>query len=270
MKAVWVLENFKGEFSMPSIELRVFITSVVQWKRFYPNFETVLFCTQDVYQYLKSLDADSLWDQIDTDILETEDSVDRKRFWTAGKYKVMRGLDAPFVLMDCDLFLTQKIDESTFENDLVVCHPENAEFYHYFWQKEHVFESVGIERLPEDPEGKAWNVSFFYVKDQSFKDLYLETAWDWMERLSKYEGDEEWQNGYMLYCEQKLLYDLSLRSGIKTHYLKSGISDENPIHLGEEKRREDLKTTHLPFREHQAREAVIGSGFEAKINEIVG
>jgi hypothetical protein len=269
MKAIWVLENFKERFLISKIELRIFLTSVVQWKRFYPQSETVLFCTDDVHEYLRSLEADALWDRIDSETLKTSDGVDRQRFWTAGKYKVMKGLETPFVLMDCDLFLIEKIDESVFEHDLVVCHPEDAEFYHHIWQREEVWDRVGIERLPEDPEGKAWNVSFFYLKNQSFKGLYLETAWSWMEKLSTYRGEEQWQDGYMLYCEQKLLYDLSVKSGVKTYCLKGGISGENPVHLGEEKRREDLKKTHLPFREYQAQEAIKGSGLEEKVEKIL-
>jgi hypothetical protein len=230
------------------------LASVSQWKRFYENDHTVLYCTEDVKQYLLELECLDLWDQVDTEVLSTPDTLPRKWFWTGAKYKVMRMLEAPFVLMDCDFTLLKKcFSPQDFENDLIVSHLEKEEFYYYTWKHQKIFDAVGIQRFPEDPEGKAWNVSFFYIGNESLRKVYLETAWDWMNRIATYDKEQVWWHaGLMLFCEQKLLYDLSTDYRVKQIQNR----EENVVHLGEEKRSEEMKKTHLPYRRWQIMESI--------------
>ena len=82
--------------------------SVSNWKKMHPEHETYLYCCNSVYNYLKKLNILNLWDFIDTEELSIPDKVNRRAFWAASKLKCIRNIEAPFIIIDCDLYFKRK------------------------------------------------------------------------------------------------------------------------------------------------------------------
>jgi hypothetical protein len=229
-KLVWVYEDHSGKsFLSDETEFSVFLASILQSIKFYPFCERILFCTENIKRELEHL---NLFDRIDAELLSKVDEVDRNLFLFSPKIKVIKELSAPFLLMDCDFYLLKKVD---FSGDLIVSYLEDEEFYQYVYADgRKIFEEVGIE--PTDGR-RAYNASFLYMGNENFRKKYSEKVWDWMVKLSKYDWNDEWMGGYSPFCEQKLLYDMSVEEDLKVECLV-----ENPkiseafVHLGEEKR----------------------------------
>jgi len=215
MKAIWVLENIKKDkkFFLQEIELICLIASVSNWKTLYPDCKTSLYACPSVFSYLENLDILDLWDSIDIEELSEGDSVNRRAFWAASKLKCIKNIEAPFVLMDCDLYFKRKCFEldDLLQFDIVVNQIEEGV---------NVYPSIRDKILSgivnEYPIKYEWrtthspNVSFLYIKDEAFRKEYAETAWEWMEDLSKKFWDNPDLNGkYMIFCEQKLLKEIS-------------------------------------------------------------
>jgi hypothetical protein len=212
LKAVWVLENAKTDRTMwmNDLELLYFVTSVIQFTKFYPTVPRHLICTHEVYQFLERLDILYFFNGIDLSILSESDQIDRKPFWACAKLKAIRKISAPFVMMDNDFFFKEKmIMDSDFEKyDIIVSHEENGAGY-YITSDDPVFAKAGIANVyPKDLGGRAYNVSFLYIKDEDFAKRYAETGYDWMHKLSAI--NDNIHGGHMIFCEQKLLYDMKI------------------------------------------------------------
>jgi hypothetical protein len=210
LKALWVFENAKLDRAMwmNDLEFLYLVASVVQFKKYHPGIPCYLICTSEVYMFLEILDVIYLFDGVDLEILREEDSIDRKPFWACSKLKAMRKVSAPFVMLDNDFFFKEKVLlNNDFENyDVMTSHEESGPGY-YILSDNPVFEKAGItDTYPKDHNGRAFNVSFLYIKNDDFRKRYSERAYDWMTKLSL--SRSQLHGGYMIFCEQKLLYDM--------------------------------------------------------------
>jgi hypothetical protein len=212
IKAVWVLENVhhNRNFSMREIELLYIMSSVIQWKSLYPNIPTYLICTSEVYSYFCDIDIIYLWDHIDLQALSRKDEIDRKTFWACSKIKAMQSISAPFVMLDNDLYLRRNVivPEDFQQYSVIASHEEHGAGY-YLLSSDESFDVLD-DKYPPDYRGKSYNVSFLYIKDEAFKRKYSEKGFRWMELLSKKRGQADFNlhGGHMIFCEQKLLYDM--------------------------------------------------------------
>ena len=214
MKAIWVLENIKSsDFSMSEIDLMCLIASVANWKTLHPESKRHLYCDLSVYQYLDNLEILFLWDYIDTDLLETEDLINRKAFWAASKIKCIESIQTPFVLVDCDLYLkTDKLNLRNLSKFKIVVNQIEECNGVYPNRRDPILKDLINENadLIQYKTSHAANVSFLYLGNEKFKKHYAEMAYSWMERLSIENPDNPGLNGkYMIFCEQKLLKELA-------------------------------------------------------------
>lgn len=220
MKTVWVLESLKGKnFFLHEIELICLIASVSNWKKIYPECNTYLYCCSSVYNYLEELNILNLWDFVDTKELSAGDKVNRRAFWAASKLKCIRNIEAPFIMIDCDLYFKRKSFEldDLLQFDIVVNQiEEGANVYPSI--RDRILSGI----VNQYPIKYGWrtthspNVSFLYIKDEFFRNEYAETAWEWMDDLSRRFWDDPDLNGkYMIFCEQKLLKEISDLRGMK-------------------------------------------------------
>ena len=269
IKAVWVLENFGTEFTMDEVEVLYLRASVSQWKALKPGMPCYLICTETVKAYLETVGALSGFDGIDTEILSSTDNVRRSPFWAAPKIKAMKSIGSPFVMMDNDLFIQNATplsqddaDLLNGDNPLVVNYLEDG-YEHYISSDDLLLSTAGITDLyPPDYEAWAYNVSFLYIREDSFKTTYANRAWDWMEKLSAVyqepsidKSTPKWKmvpsnlhGGYMVFAEQKLLFDMAAESGYATKtlipdvydckgdlFLTSSLQQSSVQHLGRKK-----------------------------------
>lgn len=250
LKAVWVFENSRKNrtFYITEVELLYLVASVTQWKKFNPKIPACLVCTPEVHQKFCDLDLIYLWDHVDIEILLEIDTIDRVPFWACSKIKAMRKISAPFVMMDNDLFLTQgnvMSEEDYRDLGVVVSHRESGPGY-YLLSSNPSF--AGLEGLyPVDYTGSSFNVSFLYVRDDDFRSRYSERAYEWMTHLS--DGRTDIHGGHMIFCEQKLLYDMVVSEKVphktviaeafdcrRNQFERVSLSQKLLNHLGPQKR----------------------------------
>ena len=209
MKVIWVLENIKKghNFFLPEIELLGLIASISNWKILYPKTSTHLYCDSSVLKYLDKIEISDLWETIHTTELDSRDLIDRKPFWAASKIKVIKEIEAPFIIMDCDLYFKDRcLDLESFSDfDIVTNQIENGIGY-YPTKRDPVIKDM------IDPFGykssHAFNVAFLYIGDERIRKEYTELAYSWMEDLSV-KNDESLNGKCMIFCEQKMLKEFA-------------------------------------------------------------
>lgn len=255
MKSIWVLENIhkNKKFFMNEIELLYLIASVTQWKKFYPSIPTYLVCTHDVHSYLYDLDLIYLWDYVDLNILSDRDEIDRSIFWACSKVKAMKNISTPFVLIDNDLYIKNQIaDSKDFDEfDVIISHEEYGPGY-YPLASDNIFKDLK-NKHQTDYAGRSYNVSFLYMKNEDFKIKYAERSFEWMATLSenrKKNPDLVLHGGHMIFCEQKLLYDMSKADNIQVKSIIPDIFDcKKNIFLSQSKIQSQID--HLgPLKRH--------------------
>lgn len=207
MKVIWVLENIrKGHnFFLPEIELLGLVASISNWKNLYPETDTHLYCDSSVLEYLDKVEISNLWDNIHTKELDTIDRIDRKPFWAASKIKIIRNIQAPFIIMDCDLyFKNRSIGIESFSNfDIVTNQIEDGVGY-YPTKRD-----AAIKDMKDPFEYRsthAFNVAFLYIGNEKVRKDYTDLAYSWMEDLS---SKKDINGKHMIFCEQKMLKEFS-------------------------------------------------------------
>lgn len=214
MKTVWVLEDIKKDrdFFLHEIELACLIASVSNWKAIHPESKTIIYLCPSVYNYLEKLEILNLWDDVEVDILSKRDNINRRAFWTASKLKCIKNIEAPFIMMDCDLYFKRKTFElnDLSKYDIIVNQiEEGVKVYPSIRDK------ILNQIVNEYPIKFAWknthstNVSFLYINNDDFRNEYASISWEWMEILSqRFWGDPDLNGKYMVFCEQKILKEL--------------------------------------------------------------
>lgn len=211
MKVIWVLENIKKghKFFLPEIELLGLIASISNWKILYPETNTHLYCDSSVFEYLDRIEILDLWDNIHTDELDAEDKINRKAFWAASKIKVLRNVEAPFIIMDCDLYFKRRsIDLNSFQNFDIITNQIEDGLGYYPTKRDPIIKEMN------DPfkykSSHAFNVAFLYIGSEKIRKEYTELAYSWMEDLSAKNYEPGVLNGkHMIFCEQKMLKEFS-------------------------------------------------------------
>ena len=209
MKVIWVLENInKGHnFFLPEIELLGLIASISNWKILYPKTSTHLYCDSSVLKYLDKIEISDLWETIHTTELDSRDLIDRKPFWAASKIKVIKEIEAPFIIMDCDLYFKDRcLDLESFSDFDIVTNQIEDGIGYYPTKRDPVIKDM------IDPFGykssHAFNVAFLYIGDERIRKEYTDLAYSWMEDLS-IKNDESLNGKCMIFCEQKMLKEFA-------------------------------------------------------------
>jgi hypothetical protein len=211
MKIIWVLENIKRDsiFFLPEIELLGLIASVSNWKNLYSESDTHLYCDSSVLAYLEKIEISDLWDNIHTTELDSEDSIDRSPFWAASKIKILKDVEAPFIIMDCDLYFKRKsLDlDLISEFDIVTNQIEDGVGY-YPTKRDPIIKDMNDSFLYKTSH--AFNVAFLYIGNENIRREYTSLAYLWMNDLSvKNLGSSDLNGKHMIFCEQKMLKEFA-------------------------------------------------------------
>jgi len=209
MKVIWVLENIKKghKFFLPEIELLGLIASVSNWRILYPETSTHLYCDSSVLEYLNKIEISDLWETVHTDELDSSDLIDRKHFWAASKIKVIREIEAPFIIMDCDLYFKNRcLDLDSFSNFDIITNQIEDGIGYYPTKRDSIIKDM------IDPfkyrSSHAFNVAFLYIGDERIRKEYTDLAYSWMEDLSA-KNEESLSGKHMIFCEQKMLKEFA-------------------------------------------------------------
>lgn len=192
-------------------EILYTILSVGYWKKF--NGPTKLYTDVKGYEYYKSLNMLSLWDEIDISTLENYNDVDAAQFWTSGKSYCIGKEKAPFCFIDLDFIIKQKLPEWVFESEVTVAHWEIPRGYYY--PTEDQYNQIKHWTPPSDFAFKMLipNTSFLYINSKELQSEYLKTH---LEAVNTKDEVPEW---FWLLTDQGLFGQALRRLNIKTNSL---------------------------------------------------
>jgi hypothetical protein len=156
-----------------------------------------------------------LWDNINTEVLDKKQyKFNKEAFWASAKLKVIKELEAPFIIIDLDLFIKSRfIPEDYWQQDAVGNFMEIT--------TKHYPEPYQIRKYMELPkfewDEKAINVAFLYINNESLRKEYSDMALEWMETMTEKGGVINGLN--MVFCEQKLLWELIKKYNLNSKFL---------------------------------------------------
>lgn len=194
----------RGEDDWTTLGLVVQLLSILSWKSKYGKIE--LYTNEAHLEDLREHGIDKLYDKIDTATLASVD-VDRERWWAFGKIQIAAHLEPPFVILDTDLWITDRLNFNQYDT---------YQAYHYeVIFGAHPGNSYIIDPRPLLPEEwkNRWdlqvaptNTAILFINNQDFAKEWYETS-KTIATLSKSIDIEEElsHSAYMTFLEQRLL-----------------------------------------------------------------
>lgn len=213
--------NKDGSFKQSKAELMCTVSNLAFIKHFFPNFHTILFVDRFTKQYYESFGITELFDEVNDTLLEQEVEIDKEVFWAAGKIMAQRITKGPTLTMDLDFWVFSDISNlGIFDSDVGCLWVEeiNEDFYH---RPETALKNSTIN-LDYEWDDYGLNVSFLYLKDEEFKNLYCDLAISYMKSLyNKIPKNLSFieRTKYILFAEQYLLNQLTKKHQKKVKVL---------------------------------------------------
>jgi len=169
-----VFKNNKSkEYSLPTYQILVTKLSILNWKKW--NGPIKLYTDSIGKAYYDAIGLLELYDEVDTDILDNYNDVDAAYFWTSGKINCLQYETEPFVFIDNDFIVREKINEYRLKQfDLIIGYWEIPRGYYYFtkyqFQKE-----IKHCRFPENYNCNSLtpNTSFMYFNNLNLVKEYV-------------------------------------------------------------------------------------------------
>ena len=218
-------------FSMNSAEILTMMVSALMWQKY--NGSIKLYTDNCGLEFIRSMKLSALWDGgIDTELLENNDyPINPEIFWAAGKLIVLEGQTCPCVMLDTDLIITQPIQQLLEPTAITALHSEALQ--------PEVYLPPSLLKKPSGfnfPDDYNWNVlpsntAFLYIKDESFRNLYLNESKRFM--FQNMEEPTEMVS-QMVFAEQRLLSICADRQQLPINYLLDdpfSLLNNSVIHL---------------------------------------
>lgn len=196
-------DHESDEYTTTDQELLFTILSVGYWKKF--NGPTKLYTDKVGFDYYRKNKMLKLWDEVDVVTLENYDSVDAGQFWTSGKSFAIGKQALPFVFLDLDFIVRQKLPDWVFESKVTIPYWEIPRGYYYPTKEQ--YESIKHWKPKENYAFNMLipNTSFIYLNDESVQKEYLE------EHLRAVNTKDEIPEWFWLVTDQGL-FGQSLRN----------------------------------------------------------
>jgi hypothetical protein len=196
-------DHESDEYTTTDQELLFTILSVGYWKKF--NGPTKLYTDKVGFDYYRKNKMLKLWDEIDVVTLENYDSVDAGQFWTSAKSFAIGKQPLPFVFLDLDFIVRQKLPDWVFESKVTIPYWEIPRGYYYPTKEQ--YESIKHWKPKENYAFNMLipNTSFIYLNDESVQKEYLE------EHLRAVNTKDEIPEWFWLVTDQGL-FGQSLRN----------------------------------------------------------
>jgi len=223
MTVIWVAEdiNKDGTFKQTKAEVLCTLSCLLFIKHYYPNFKTIFFVDQYTKKYYEQFGFLSLFDEINETLLDEECGINKTVYWAAGKIIAQRSIEGPTLTLDLDFRIFDDITKfNVFESDLSCLWMEDIRNEFYMTPQYAMSYTYLDWRLPWDYN--AFNTSFLFLKNESFKNLYCDLAISYMRsnykilpnNLSKVENSK-----FMMFVEQYMLRQLSKEHNQKCNLL---------------------------------------------------
>lgn len=212
------------EYDQPDYQILYTILSAWHWRK---NGPIDLYTDTVGYNFYEELGLLDLYDNVNINFLDgySKTNIDPAYFWTSGKIKVLANQTKPFVFLDQDMIIRDRLPQSLFKKDITVTHWEIPRGYYYFdkekWEKE-----IKHIDFPKNYEWRDWspNTSFLYFNNLNL----LKEYHDWHKKLVNNKGNKvpEW---FWLLTDQGILGHIIREGNYKTETLtdKIYLADSN-------------------------------------------
>jgi hypothetical protein len=223
MTVIWVAEdiNKDGTFKQTKAEVLCTLSCLLFIKHYYPNFKTIFFVDQYTKKYYEQFEFLSLFDEVNETLLDEECGINKTVYWAAGKIIAQRSIEGPTLTLDLDFRIFDDISKfNVFESDISCLWMEDIRNEFYMTPQLALSYTYLDWKLPWDYN--AFNTSFLFLKNESFKNLYCDLAISYMKsnykilpnNLSKLENSK-----FMMFVEQYMLRQLSTKYNQKCSLL---------------------------------------------------
>jgi len=213
--SLWSRPRADQRPGMTQLERLLFAVSVVKWRAL--NGRAFLFCDSPYARYLESFGMAELFDIVDTKSMEAVNKLDinPSTFWSLGRLAALATVAVPFVSLDCDLVVWERITNALAPGSIAFAHWESTATSAWYPPPCEL-------RTPSGYRWGAWgkdnlnaaNVSLLYFGNERARDSYVSEALRFtignpaQPRLDIGVAPE------LLYAEQRLLPLIARRSGI--------------------------------------------------------
>ena len=215
------IKNIESEtYTQPDYQLLYTILSALNWKKY--NGPIKLYTDSigaSLYQRFGLLD---LYDEIDINFLNnySKSDIDAAYFWTSGKIKCLAHQTEPFVFLDQDMIIREKLPEWTRVNDLTIAHWEIGRGYYYFDREKFEKEITHIPWIDNyNVDDWSPNTSFLCFNNMELLKEYHE----WHKKLVTTNGENipEW---FWLLTDQGILGHIIRENDYHVNTLTQNIS----------------------------------------------
>lgn len=153
-----------------------------------------------------------------------------KNLWAIGKIKTYQLQDKPFIHVDGDVFVWDKLDRSFQNSQLVTQNLERTtEYYRTMWdnigQKLHFIPSE-ISRFNSNINNLACNMGIVGGSNLSFFKEYTECSFDFVDK-NKRVWDVIDAFNFNIFFEQVLFYEMASNKQIKIDFLFNDVPNDN-------------------------------------------
>ena len=216
------IKNLKSEtYDQLDSQLLYTMLSAANWKKYNGNIKLY---TDSIgasfYQRFGLLD---LYDEIDINFLNgySRSNIDPAYFWTSGKIKCLAHQTEPFVFLDQDMIIRNKLPEWTRVNDLTIAHWEIGRGYYYF-DKEKWEKDITHVEWPQNFNKDDWspNTSFLCFNNLDLLKKYHK----WHKQLVNIESHHYIPEWYWLLTDQGILGHIIRENDYNVNTLTQRIS----------------------------------------------
>ena len=213
-KAIWVLENInKSDDFYNELTIIMLAASICSWKKHNSTFNE-LHCDSITFKKLDELGLLSLWDNVNTSIVEEHTIINRHVFWANSKNRVLLKQTSCVSLVDTDFISYAPISNIGYDYPIVCSHDEDGVMWYPVLDDWYINKiNILPKWLMPIPDLTAINVSYL-----SFNNLYLQKEYAYysvkaMEELSIL--DAPCCNVHQVWAEQKLLKQFIIHKQVK-------------------------------------------------------
>ena len=219
MNALWVAHdrNKDSSWKQSKPELMTLVSNLLFIRKFYPNFLRILFADDHTKKYLNQFGINSLFQEINTSVLNKSYKINPDVFWAYSKILAQRATKGPNVLFDLDFRLFRDLREiNFFSYDVGAWSIESITNKYYYNSPQHSLENIVINK-DFDWDEFAITVCLLYIKDNDFKNLYCDWALDYMYQWTyNHKNDNNnYGENFILFVEQYMLAQLIKKNGKK-------------------------------------------------------
>jgi hypothetical protein len=176
-------------YDVPDYQILYTILSALRWK--HHNGPIKLYTDSIGLSFYKQLGITDLYDEINIDFLNNLKDVDPALFWTSGKIQALQNETVPFVFLDQDFIIRDKVPEKFYQGDIGIGHWEIPRG-HYYFTPEQWKQDIKHMEFPENYNINAYcpNTSFLYFNKQQAVEQYV----NWHKKMITSDGNEipEW------------------------------------------------------------------------------